>query len=97
LDGLRISALGNKDIRFTRNKANNVIYAIFMGWPFGHAQIASLGLSSKTNPGKVRNVTLPGSDEPIKWTQDADALHFELSYGSPGANSYGTAVKIALS
>jgi alpha-L-fucosidase len=95
--GGSISALGNKDIRFTRNKANNVIYAIFMGWPFGHAQIASLGLSSKTNPGKVRNVTLLGSDEPIKWTQDADALHFELSYGSPGANSYGTAVKIALS
>jgi alpha-L-fucosidase len=95
--GGSISALGSKDIRFTRNKANNVIYAIFMGWPFGHAQIASLGLSSKTNPGKVQNVTLVGSDEPLKWTQDADALHFQLSYGSPGANSYGMAVKIALS
>ena len=95
--GASISSMGSKDIRFTRNKANNVIYAIFMGWPFGHAQIASLGLSSKINPGKVQNVTLLGSDEPIKWTQDADALHFELSYGSPGANSYGMAVKIALS
>ena len=95
--GASISSMGSKDIRFTRNKANNVIYAIFMGWPFGHAQIASLGLSSKINPGKVQNVTLLGSDEPIKWTQDADALHFQLSYGSPGANSYGMAVKIALS
>ncbi len=33
----------------------------------------------------------------VKWTQDADALHFQLAYGSPGANSYGMAVKIALS
>ncbi len=95
--GASISSMGSKDIRFTRNKANNVIYAIFMGWPFGHAQIASLGLSSKINPGKVQNVTLLGSGEPLKWTQDADALHFQLGYGSPGANSYGMAVKIALS
>jgi alpha-L-fucosidase len=95
--GGSISAMGSKDIRFTRNKANNVIYAIFMGWPEWHAQIASLGLSSKINPGEVQNVTLLGMDMPIKWTQDADALHLQLSYGSPAANSYGAAVKIALS
>ncbi len=95
--GGSISALGSQDIRFTRNKANNAIYAIFMGWPEWHAQIASLGLSSKINPGKVQNVTLLGMDMPIKWTQDADALHLQLPYGSPAANSYGAAVKIALS
>jgi alpha-L-fucosidase len=33
--GASISTMGSKDIRFTRNKANNVIYAIFMGWPGG--------------------------------------------------------------
>jgi len=95
--GGSISALGSKDIRFTRNKANNVIYAIFMGWPEWHAEIASLGLSSKINPGKVQNVTLLGSEVPIKWTQDADVLKLQLPYGSPAANSYGAAVKIALS
>ena len=95
--GGSISALGSQDIRFTRNKANTVIYAIFMGWPEGHAQIASLGLSSKINPGKVQNVTLLGMDMPIKWTQDADALHLQLPYGVPVANAYGAALKIALS
>ncbi len=95
--GGSISAMGSKDIRFTRNKANNVIYAIFMGWPEWHAQIASLGLSSKINPGKVQNVTMLGLDMPVKWTQEADALHLQLPYGSPAANSYGAAVKIALS
>ncbi|SPE18104.1 Alpha-L-fucosidase [Candidatus Sulfotelmatomonas gaucii] len=95
--GGSISAMGSKDIRFTRNKANNVIYAIFMGWPGGHAQIASLGLSSKFNPGKIQNVTVLGSDAQVKWTQEADALHLQLPYELPVANSYGAAVKIALS
>jgi alpha-L-fucosidase len=89
--------MGSKDIRFTRNKANTVIYAIFMGWPEWHAQIASLGLSSKTNPGKIQNVTVLGSDAQVKWTQEADALHLQLTYGLPAANSYGAALKIALS
>jgi len=94
--GASISALGEKDIRFTRNKANNVIYAIFMGWPGWGAKIASLGLSSKTNPGKVQNVTFLGTDVPIKWTQEADALHLQLPWGFPTVNNYGAAVKIAL-
>ena len=89
--------MGSKDIRFTRNKANNVIYAIFMGWPHFKAQIASLGMSSKTNPGKVQNVTVVGSDAQVKWTQEADALHLELPFGLAVENSYGAAVKIALS
>lgn len=95
--GNSIRALDEKDIRFTRNKANNVIYVIFLGWPGDDAKIASLGLSSKINPGKVRNVTLLGSDAKVKWAQAADALHLQLPYGLPVANSYGAAVKIALS
>ena len=95
--GASISALGENDIRFTRNKANNTIYAIFMGWPGWRAQIASLGLSSKTNPGKIQNVTLLGTGTQIKWTQEADALHLQLPGSSPAANSYAAAVKIAFS
>ncbi|MGH9564125.1 MAG: alpha-L-fucosidase, partial [Terracidiphilus sp.] len=94
--GGSISALGEKDVRFTRNKANSVIYAIFLGWPAWHAQIASLGLANKLNPGKIRNVTLLGSDAKIDWTQKDDALHLRLPFGLPVANSYGAAVKIWL-
>jgi alpha-L-fucosidase len=95
--GTSISALGEKDIRFTRNKANNVIYAIFLGWPIGPAQIASLGLASKTSPGKIQNVNVLGTETRIKWTQDADALKLELPRQSWQANDYGAAVRIALS
>ena len=82
---------------FTRNKAKNVVYAIFMGSPEWQAQIVSLGFSSKFNPGKVQNVTVLGSDEKVKWTQEADALHLQLPVGLRVANSYGKAIKIALS
>ena len=92
-----ISAMGSNDIRFTRNKANNVIYAIFLGWPERRAKIESLGSSSKTDPGKIVNVTVVGSDAQVKWTQEADALHFDMPHGLPVANSYGAALKVALS
>jgi alpha-L-fucosidase len=95
--GTSIKSLGSKDFRFTRNKANNVIYAICLGWPYGDMQIASLGLSSKTNPGKVQNVTVLGSEAPIKWSQGADALHVELPRQTRGVNDYGAAIRIALS
>ena len=95
--GGSISALGEKDIRFTRNKANNVIYAIFLGWPQWHAQIASFGLTNKLNPGKIQNVALLGSDAKVEWTQKDDALHLRLPFGLPVKNSYGAALKISLS
>ena len=88
--------MGGNDIRFTRNKANNVVYAIFMGWPERRAKIESMGSSSKSNPGKIQNVTVVGSDAQIKWTQEPDALHVEVPHLLPVANSYGAALKIAL-
>ena len=35
---------GAKDIRFTRNKANNVVYALVLGWPTEPILVQSLGL-----------------------------------------------------
>jgi len=95
--GTSIKSLGSRDFRFTRNKANSVIYAICLGWPFGDMQIASLGLSSKTNPGKVQNVTVLGSEANPKWTQGADALNVKLPRQTREVNDYGAAIRIALS
>jgi alpha-L-fucosidase len=60
-------------------------------------QISSLGLSSKTTPGKVQNVTVLGSEAKIKWNQGADALNVELPRQAWGVNDYGAALRIALS
>ena len=94
--GASISAMGSKDIRFTRNKANNVVYATAGMAGTEGADYFPFGLSSKANPGKVQNVTVVGLDAKVTWTQEADALHVQLPFGLPIANSYGAAVKIAL-
>jgi alpha-L-fucosidase len=94
--GESISALGAKDIRFTRNKANNVVYAIFLGWPEGQTQITSLGTGSKTHPGKVENVALLGTGAPVKWKQTADGLQVTLPTQPGAVSQYGAAVKVSL-
>ena len=56
--GNSIQKLGAQDIRFTRNKANTVINAIFLGWPTGPVLIKSLGTSLAIRPaGRLRSVS----------------------------------------
>ena len=72
------ASLAPKDIRFTRNKANTVVYAIVLGWPAGEFVVQSLGTSSATQPGKIAHVQLVGTEEKVAWKQAADGLHVEL-------------------
>ena len=44
--GESVNKLGEKDIRFTRNKTNTVIYAIVLAWPSEPITVKSLGLSA---------------------------------------------------
>jgi alpha-L-fucosidase len=94
--GKSISSLGPRDIRFTRNKANKVIYAIFMGWPEGEVDIKSLGTASETNPGKIEHVTVLGTSRKLKWRQRAQELRVELPTQPGPAYGYGAALKITL-
>ncbi len=95
--GASISKLGAEDIRFTRNKANNVIYAILLGWPNGEAKITSLGTASKTAPGKIEHVALLGTDARVKWKQTAEALEVRLPSQPSPVSEYGAALKVSLS
>ena len=94
--GNSISALGAQDVRFTRNKANTTIYAIFLGWPKGPAVIQALGTSAPTHPGRIANVQLLGTGERIKWQQRADGLHVELPDNYRPAVDYAAALKVML-
>jgi len=51
--GNSVKKPGAGDIRFTRNKANTVVYAIVLGWPEGEFAIQSLGGDSSTRPGNT--------------------------------------------
>ncbi|HVN03100.1 MAG TPA: alpha-L-fucosidase [Bryobacteraceae bacterium] len=94
--GNSVHNLGAKDIRFTRNKANTVIYAIALGWPAGALTIESLGTAAATKPGKIAHVQLLGSGEKLTWEQTAAGLRVELPGEETPAMDYAAALKVFL-
>ena len=86
--------LGSQDIRFTRNKAGDVVYAIVMGWLGKEAQIRALGTASPHSPGKAVKVELSGYGEKVGFRQDASALSVELPAQRPC--DYAIALKVTL-
>ncbi|HPA19048.1 MAG TPA: alpha-L-fucosidase [Verrucomicrobiae bacterium] len=63
-------AFSARDIRFTRSKDGQTLYAVALGIPEGEVRIQSLAKGKKP----VSSVQLLGSDERISWKQEADAL-----------------------
>ena len=94
--GNSISSLGPQDIRFTRNKANTVVYAIVLGWPTEAVVVPSLGSSASTQPGKVARVELLGTGEGVNWKQNADGLRVELPKQYRPKVDYAAALKVSI-
>jgi alpha-L-fucosidase len=94
--GNSVSNLGPKDIRFTRNKANNIVYALVLGWPTEATLVRSLGLSAATQPGKVAGVELLGTGDKVNWRQDASSLRVELPKPYRPDVDYAAALRVTL-
>ena len=94
IQGGSIKKLGEKDIRFTRNKANTVIYALVMGCPTGSFTVQSLGLSAAAKPGKIARPELLGTDRMMRWKQQMDALRLELPKLYKSAEDYAAVLKM---
>ena len=94
--GGSVSKLGAKDIRFTRNKANTVVYAIVLGWPADAFMVQSLGTDAATRPGKIAQVQLLGTEEKLNWKQGAAGLRVELPKHYHPQTDYAAALKISL-
>jgi alpha-L-fucosidase len=94
--GNSINKLGAKDIRFTRNKAGTVIYAIALGWPMGEFVVHSLGTAGTTQPGKIEHLQLLGTDERLKWKQTADGLRVELPLQYRPTTDFAAVLKMSL-
>jgi alpha-L-fucosidase len=94
--GNSISKLGPKDIRFTRNKADNVIYTMVLGWPTEAIGVESLGSAATTQPGKVAQVELLGTGESVNWQQNADGLRVELPRHYRPSVDYAAVLKVIL-
>ena len=91
-----MNKLGEKDIRFTRNKANTVIYALALGWPTESFAVQSLGLSAATRPGRIGRIELLGTDQKVNWQQKTDALRVELPKLYKPAVDFSAALKLTL-
>jgi alpha-L-fucosidase len=94
--GKSVNKLGSKDIRFTRNKANSVIYALALGWPTEPIVMQSLGAAASTQPGKIANVKLLGTSEKVSWRQHADSLRVEIPRHYRPKVDYAIALKVTL-
>lgn len=75
--------LDYRDIRFTRNKRGNIVYAIVLGWPEEDIEIKSFGRVSSLKPGKIANVEMLGSEEKLNWSQKANTLLIKKPYFKP--------------
>jgi alpha-L-fucosidase len=94
--GESVSKLGERDIRFTRNKSDSVIYTLILGWPTGSFAVQSLGLSAATKPGNIGHLELLGTDQKVNWKQQTDALWVELPKLDKPAVDYAAVLKVTL-
>jgi alpha-L-fucosidase len=92
--GDSIANLGAKDIRFTSNKANTNLYAIALGWPREAFLVRALGTASDARPGKIRSVSLVGTEARVSWKQTAEGLRVELPAPYLPASDFAAALKI---
>ena len=93
--GNSVQSLSAEDIRYTRNKAGTIVYAIALGWPAEQMLLNALGKGAATKPGRVEHVELLGTEKPVTWQQDDSALHVTLPQYQPDAD-YAAALRIHL-
>ena len=76
------------DIRFTRNKSNTILYATTLGWPGDGAvvKIKTLGKARIDLKG-LQGVSLLGTTDKLKFSQDAGSLQVTLPAKAPYACS----------
>lgn len=89
-----VGKLDARDIRFTRNKRGDVVYAIVLGWPAGDIVIKNLGLAAPAQPGKVQRVELLGCADNLNWNQSAESLTVRKPSAKPC--DFACALKVSL-
>jgi alpha-L-fucosidase len=93
--GKSIVQLSAKDVRFTRNKAGTVVYAIALGWPEEPMRIRSLGTAAVHGTPAIAQVELLGTEARPQWRQTPAGLEVDLSKIKPPAD-HAAALRIHL-
>ncbi len=69
------------DIRFTTK--GNTLYAFILGWPGDGETVTITSLAEGKDPAKIREVSMLGSPEKIKWSQDGKGLQVTMPGKAP--------------
>jgi len=80
-----------KDIRFTRNKDNTILYVTVLDWPGEQLAVASL-TSEQFDTTTAQSVRLLGTNHALAWSQDESGLHIHM----PVAKAYEDAYPIKI-
>ena len=81
-----ISSGSAGDIRFTRNKANTILYATTLGWPGDGAVLKIKTLNkSRIDLKRLESVSLVGSPDKLTSSQNTEALRITLPPKAPYA------------
>ena len=70
-----------EDIRFTVK--GDDLYAICLGWPGEQVKIESLGSRAALLPGEIKNITMLGVDEELKWEHRPEGLFINTPTEKP--------------
>ena len=66
------SRFTGQDIRFTYRDDN--LYAVCLGWPDHQTVVISLSNRSDIQADRIQRISMLGSDEELKWSQDDSGL-----------------------
>jgi len=67
-----------------------------LGWPTEEFTVELLGTAAATNPGRIEEVRLLGTDRRLKWQQTSAGLRVELPKDYRPSADYAAALKIQL-
>ena len=85
-------AFTSQDIRFTRNKAKTILYAILLDWSDDDIVIKSLNSKSVTK-NDIKSISILGLKEKLSWKLDENGLTIKHPKVKP-TNDYAFPVKI---
>ena len=82
-----------QDVRFTTK--GEMLYALVQGWPPQREfTIASLAAGGAQNARKALDVRMLGTDETLKFTQDASGLRVTLPEKRPASADIGIGLRV---
>jgi alpha-L-fucosidase len=82
------------DLRFTRSKDGKTLYVIALDWPGKSLEARALGTSAGLLEDEIAEIRLLGSNGPLTFHRDGQALHVDLPTRPPCAHAFSLKIRL---